>query len=83
MKWSPTLKHYYKTYINILSKFTQIQLFEKERSTILGLHLDSEKVFISDDNEWGKTEGRDHCSRNFRTVFVPLVFLNIVFVSAV
>ena len=64
MKRSLTLKHYYKTYINIRSRFTQIQLFQGERSVILGLHLGSEKVFISDDNEGGKTEGRNHCSRN-------------------
>ena len=64
MKRSLTLKHYYKTYINICSKFTQIQLFQEERSIILGLHLGSEKVFISDDKEGGKTEGKNHWSRH-------------------
>ena len=65
MKRSPTLKHYHKTYINIPSKCTQIQLFQEERSIILGLRLRSKKkVFITDHNEWGKAEATNHCSRN-------------------
>jgi len=39
-------------------------MFEKERSIISGLPLGSEKVFISDHSEWGKTEDRNHCSFN-------------------